>query len=295
MMNFAGSVVLRAPGIATNRLPEFVTNFTLAFALSLSIPRQEVVSLTVVDGCPVIMTAAGQTDANDCITVQFALAADHEVAVSLLQTATYPDALVALLQANGYPAIGSYGAGTTTVSVAALRTAVVFVVLCPTAAEAVLVESRLADLTALPWGAGVTVSSSTAAEIITDVNAELLPPRPTPPPPPPPPPPAPRAPTTCTGFDCSGHANTLDSTPGGINCAVAACTKTECCTQPVSAGPATTPAPPPASTQPPPPSTPPPPPPAPVTAAAAPAGSGGLRTAAAGLAVLLSAVACAAV
>jgi hypothetical protein len=77
-----------------------LTDFTQAFALSLSIPRQEVSSLTVTDGCTEVMTAAGQTDANDCITVQFVLAADHEVAVSLLQTATYPDALAALLRAQ---------------------------------------------------------------------------------------------------------------------------------------------------------------------------------------------------
>ena len=97
-----------------------------------------------------------------------------------------------------------------------LRTSVDWVVLCPSTTEAELVTERLSDLASLPWGGGVTVVDSVAAEIITDENAELRPP--------PPPPP------TCEGFDCSGSNNSLDAAPAAITCAITPCSDAECCT-----------------------------------------------------------------
>ena len=212
-----GVIVLRAPGLATTRPENFVASFTDSFALSLDLPRNEITSVEVASGCDVIMSDAGQVDADDCITVSYSVEADHEVAVSVMLTDTYPAALALQLRGStGIDAIGAWGQETTTVAVGSLRTSVDWVVLCPSTTEAELVTERLSDLASLPWGVGVTVVESVAAEIITDENAELRPP--------PPPPP------TCEGFDCSGSDNSLDAAPAAITCAITPCSDAECCT-----------------------------------------------------------------
>lgn len=47
---------------------------------------------------------------------------------------------------------------------------------------------------------------------------------------------------TCTGFDCSNNANSLNATPGAITCSADPCTETECCSvADISVDPACTP------------------------------------------------------
>jgi hypothetical protein len=233
-----GSIVLRAPGLATTRPDNLVASFVDSFATSLDLPRSEITEVSVESGCDEIMSDAGQTDADDCITVTYAVAADHEVAASVLMTSDYPGTLAdGLRQTTGVDAIGAWGDDTTTIVVSSLRTSVQFVVLCPSTSEANLVTARLSDLNSLPWGVGVTVVESEAAEIITDENGNLRPP---------PPPPL-----TCEAFDCSRSTNTIDADPAAIVCVNDPCSSLECCTT----EPPPPPPPPPTETE-----TPPPPP-----------------------------------
>ncbi len=212
-----GSVVLRAPGLATSRPDNLVASFVDSFATSLEVPRAEITEVSVENGCDVIMSDAGQTDADDCVTVSYAVAADHEIAASVLLTQPYPAILAeSLRQTTGIDAIGAWGDDTTTVAVSSLRTSVQFVVLCSSTSEAELVTARLSDPTSLPWGGGVTVVEAEAAEIITDQTGNLRPP---------PPPPL-----TCESFDCSRSTNTLDANPVAIVCVNDPCSSLECCT-----------------------------------------------------------------
>ena len=243
-----GSVVLRAPGLATARADNFVASFVSSFATSLGLPRSEITEVSVESGCDVIMSDAGQTDSDDCVTVTFAVAADHEVAVSGLLTPDFPATLAGNLRTTtGIDTIGGWGDETTTVAVSNLRTSVGFVVLCPSTAEADLVTARLSELSSLAWGDGVTVVESQAAEVITDESGNLRPP-----------PPPPR---TCEGFDCARSENLLDADPASIVCTNDPCSSLECCTVEPDVPPRPSPPPPVTTTPPPPPASPSPTPP----------------------------------
>ena len=243
-----GSVVLRAPGLATARPDNFAASFISSFATSLDLPRSEITEVSVESGCEVIMSDAGQTDSDDCVTVAFAVEADHEVAVSGLLTTDFPATLALDLRSTtGIDTIGAWGTDTTTISVSSLRTSVEFVVLCPSTTEADLVTARLSELSSLPWGVGVTVVESQAAEIITDESGNLRPP-----------PPPPR---TCEGFDCARSENALDADPASIVCTNDPCSSLECCTVEPDVVPRPTPPPTETTTPPPPPASPSPTPP----------------------------------